>query len=556
MAEHADLIIENGRLITFDATNGAATAVAVKGYKILATGTDDEVRNLEGPETRTINAQGRTVLPGFIESHVHLFPGGAELGALNLFHVNGAEELAKAASGFGKEHPDHELVYGVCCDYETLGEGHSTTRQDLDKVMPGRPFAMMAHDHHTVWANTKALEKAGILHGGEVPEGCEIVMGEDGKATGELRETGAFGPVLELTPFGGRDGLGYVTGANPEPMPTASQRASDRAAMLAGLEHCARHGITTLHNMDGNFYQLELLDEMHHEGQLLCRTQIPCHLKNFDPLEKLEEAEEMRRRFDSNMLWSNRVKIFMDGVIESRTAFMLQPYPDEPGSVGDALFSSEHFNEVCTKADAMGLQISVHAIGDGAVRRTLDGYEAAAKVNGKRDSRHRIEHIEVLHKDDLHRFKELGVIASMQPLHSPAAGLFDAPPPGVILHEEQKPLFCPWQTLRDTGVTMIFSTDWPVVPVDVMASVKGAVAPRNLGAPWTNQHQSLHDALCSYTRDGAYAEFSEVSKGQLKPGMLADIVMMSHDLEAMEPETLADARAELTICGGRITFEA
>ena len=239
------------------------------------------------------------------------------------------------------------------------------TRQGLDEVISDRPLAVMASDHHTVFANTKALEMAGILHGGECDEGSEIAMADDGTATGALYEPGAFKHVIALTPTGGREGAGFTYGDDPVPAPSAAERAIDREILKKGLAHCASHGITTLHNMDGNFYQLELLQEIDDAGELVCRTQVPFHLKNFHPLEKLQDAVDMRERFNSDMVWSNRVKMFMDGVSESYTAYMLQEYPDK-ATCSEALFSVEHFNEACIKADEAGLQISVHAIGDAA----------------------------------------------------------------------------------------------------------------------------------------------------------------------------------------------
>jgi predicted amidohydrolase YtcJ len=556
MTDHADRIITNGRLITFDDAQPQAEALAVRGGEIVAVGTTDDIANLAGPETVVHDAANNTVLPGFIDSHVHLFGGSAELDALDLMNVEGKEALKAAVDVYVANRPDDELIYGVSCDYHMLGRGTPITRQVLDAILPDRAFAIMAHDHHTAWANTRALELAGVLHGGDAGEGSKIVMGNDGLASGELRETGAFGPVLAHTPTGGREMLGYITGDDPDPPATSAQRAADKDIIARDLEHCARQGITTLHNMDGNFYQLELLDELKADGRLLCRTQVPFHLKSFHPLDKLDEADEMRRRFNDDMLWSGRVKMFMDGVIDSHTAFVLRGYPDEPDNTGSPLFSAEHFNEAAMTCDAKGLQISVHAIGDAAVRRTLDGYEAARKTNGARDSRHRIEHIELLHADDLPRLTELGVIASMQPLHSPRSGFFKAPPPGQILHEDQLALAFAWQTIRDTGAVLAFSTDWPVVPVDVMPTIKGACLQVECGRSWGDQHQSLDDTLAAYTRIGAYTEFNEHKKGRLKAGMMADIVVMSHDLHALAPEDLDQAGAVLTMCNGRINHQA
>jgi len=554
MSSVPDLVILNGSLCTFDPETPFAEALAVTGRQITAIGSSTDIRALAGNKTRVIDAQGGTVLPGFIDSHVHLFGGAAELDMLDLLGLRGLERLTEAVRSYAAARPDDPLVMGVAAYYDIVAPGVQATRHDLDKILPDRPLALMTSDHHTVFANTRALELAGILHGGVVPEGSEIVMGDDGNATGQLNETGAFGPVLKLSALGGRDLLGYVTGADPEPPATPEERAHDKEVILRGLEHCAAYGITGLHNMDGNFYQLELLSELEAEGRLPMRVQVPMHLKNFDPLDRLLEAGEMRRRFTSDKVWSGRVKMFMDGVLDSYTAFMLSTYPGKPESIGDAVFEADHFNEACIQADAMGLQISVHAIGNAAVRRTIDGYEAARKANGVRDSRHRIEHIELIEPEDIPRLAQLGIVASMQPMHSPEGGLFEPYDAGDILSAEQVPNAFAWRAIRNAGVRMCFSTDWPVVPVDTMASVSAAVHGARLPQPWQDNRQTLADALASYTRDNAWLEFSEKTKGVLKPGYLADIAVMDRDLFATDPAELASARTVLTLCDGAETF--
>jgi len=546
-----DIVILNGRLITMDGPD--AEALAITGGRIEAVGTTAEIRAMAG-DARVIDAGGATVLPGFIDSHVHLFNGSAELDYLNLTGFAGIDALRAAVHGYAAERPDDRIVFATSIDYRAI-DGRAPTRHDLDRVMPDRPFAAMAADHHTVWANTRALEMAGLLHGAPMPEGSEVVMASDGTAHGELRETGAFGPILELTALGGRDLLGYVTGKDPVPPATAAERALDKSVIAKGMKHCASHGITGLHLMDGNFYQGELLSEMDSDGTLLCRCEVPMHLKNTDPLDRLDEAGEMRRRFDTDMVWSRRVKMFMDGVIDSRTAFMLEPYPGTD-SRSEPLFPPEHFAEACRRIDAQGLQIAVHAIGDAAVRATIDGYETARTANGPRDSRHRIEHIEIIHPDDLVRLKPLGIVASVQPLHSPAGGLFPPYTPNDIIRAEQIPMAFATRALREAGATVVFSTDWPVVPVDVMPSIKGAVWRPDLPPEWPDQRSTLRDTLDSYTRLNAWVEFNEDRKGRLKPGMMADVVVMDHDLEALDPSELDRARAAVTICGGRITWEA
>ncbi|MBW3245845.1 amidohydrolase [Epibacterium sp. DP7N7-1] len=555
MTKAPDTVILNGRLITFDSARPYAEGLAIADGVITAVGSTAEIRALAGPSTRVIDAAGSTVLPGFIDSHVHLFGGSVELACLDLTSIKGEAQLTEVVRDWAKWNTDDPLVFAVQADYAILGDGIKTTRQALDRVLPDRPFAMYAPDHHTVWANTAALEAAGLLHGAEVEAGAQVVMGSDGLASGELQEPSAYAPVLRMTRHAGRDMMGLVTGADPVPPATLAERTLDKAALERGLQHCASHGITGLHNMDGNFYQLELLSEMERDGTLLCRTEVPFHYKSPDPLDRFSEAQEMRQRFNSDMVWCNRVKMFMDGVVESGTALMLQPYPGTD-HIGDAVFEAEHFNQACIRADAMGLQIATHAIGDLAVRRTLDGYEAARRTNGARDSRHRIEHIEVLHPDDLPRFKDLGVVASIQPGHAPFGGYFPPSGVGAMLHDAQIPLSYAWADIRNSGAKVIFSTDWPVIPVDVMPTIKGAVAPLKLGAPWRDQSQSLLDTLESYTAGNAWVEFNETRKGKLKPGMMADIAVMDHNLETMDPETLNQARAAFTFCAGRMTWQA
>ena len=554
MTNTTDLIIVNARVLTMVRTAMRAEALAICGNYILAVGSTADIRQLASPQTRVIDAGGRTVLPGFIDSHVHLFQGSAELDFLPVGGLTDLADLRPKVLRYASARPDEPLVLGVGAFYDFFADAADAPRTLLDAIIPDRPFALLAADLHTVWANTLTLEKAGLLHGADMPEGSTVVMGPDELANGTLLETGAFGPALALSRTGGRDMLGYVTGDNPDPPATAAEREADKAVLLKGLDHVARHGITTLHNMDGNFYQLELLSELDAERRLKARVQVPFHLKNFDPLDRLEEGAEMHARYRGAKVWSGRVRMFIDGVLESRTGLKTRAYPDDPDNHGEAVFEPGHFNEACRIADASGLQISVHAVGDLAVERVLDGYEYAQAKNGKRDARHRVEHIEVINEADIARMKRLGAVASMQPRHAAFAGFFEPPAPDTVFFADECRLAYAWQTLRDQGVPVAFSTDWPVVPLDVMANIQCAIAPHALGPDWPDQSQGLIDTLESYTAINAWTAFKENQYGRLVPGFAADIVMLDADIEGQASRQVADIPIAMTICDGIVTF--
>ena len=550
----ADIIISNAKILTMDGDRPRAEALAIAGNRLLAVGKAADIGGLKAKHTRLIDAKGKSVLPGFIESHMHLFMGAVELDSLMINGIEGLEALTRVVRDYAKARAADRIIVANGANYTAIRPTGVITRHDLDRILPDRPFMMACFDHHTVWANTPALAEAGLLHGKALPPGNEIVMGSDGLATGELKEPAAYGPVFQLTPTQGREGLGLATGEDPVPSATAEQRHTDRRALKRGLDYCASLGITSIHNMDGNYYQLELLDALRQTGDLICRVQVPWHQKNYWASERVDEAVDMHRRYNDDTLYSGRVKIFMDGVLESMTALMLDDYPNHPGVRGQPLFTAAEFNEVAARADKHGLQISVHAIGDGAVRRTLDGFAAARRANGARDSRHRIEHIEVIDPADIPRFRELGVVASMQPI----VGLGV---PGIPLEPcrerigRKLPFAYAWQTLRQAGAHMSFSSDWPISPLDPLLGMQSAMTQMPLEADCPPQRQSLRDAIAAFTCDAAYTEFAESKKGKLTAGLLADVVVLDGDIEATPPEETATIKPAVTICDGRVTYE-
>ena len=551
----ADLIITNARLLTMDEAQPRAEAIAVEGNVITAVGARCDVEGLGAKTTRVVDAGGATVIPGFVEGHMHLFVGGASLSVLSLEGVFGHERSAQLVREYAAKNPADKLVYAVQANYSIFGDDAPVTRHELDRIIADRPLAFHAPDGHTVWANTKALETTGLLRGRKLSPGNEVVIGPDGLATGELREPEAYEAILTLIPTGGRESAGILQEREPEA--SAAERAIDREIIATGLEFCAQHGITSLQNMDGNIYQLEHLEALDREGRMPARVTMPFHLKSTLPPQMIAgKAVAMRKRWSGERLKCNFVKIFVDGVIDSGTAFMLEEYADLPGVTGDPLFTAQMMNEACVIADKLGFQIAVHAIGDAGVRRTLDAYELAQRTNGTRDSRHRIEHVEVIHPDDIPRFAELGVIASMQPLHPPSPLLFPEKPTLDRIGVKRLPYAYAWRTLKEAGARIVYASDWPVAPLPPLLSIEAAVTRKPYRPGLADQRLSLMDTLAAYTREGAYAEFAENRKGQLKPGMLADIAVLSGDIEQTDPDAIKDMTVKLTVCDGRVTHEA
>jgi predicted amidohydrolase YtcJ len=533
MPDYADTILL-ACVFTADAGQPRAEAVAVHGRRILFVGSAEDADRFRGRATRVIDGRDCTLLPGFIDSHFHLLHGSEELGNIQLQDVGGMADLEAVVHSYAAANPDLPFLSGFGLSYAVLPD-QTLTRRQLDAILPDRPLILFAYDGHTAWANTPALELGGILNGGEAGPNAEIVVDADGTASGELREPGAFDPIKDLIPE-----------------PDDNRR---RALLREGLAEAARQGITGVHNMGGDRERMAFFAAMEDLDELTLRVYCPVNVWPDTPLEALAEAAELRNVYQGGMLRAGSLKFFMDGVVESYTALLLDEYADRPGWLGDAHYSADLFNRFAVEADRLGLQIFVHAIGDGAVRRTLDGFEAAREANGPRDSRHRVEHIELIHPDDLPRFAELGVIASMQPLHSPMQVDGSDVWPERVGADRWGRSFA-WAALRQAGARLVFGSDWPVASQSVMAGIHAAVT----RPPWAeglpDQHQLLSDALLSYTLDGAYAEFQEGEKGQLKAGMLADLVLLSDDIFSIPPAALADVRPLLTMCDGRIVYEA
>lgn len=534
--EQADLIITQARAFTANPQGPWAEAVAVRGNHIVFVGDSAAALTWAGPHTRIIDGQGATLLPGLIDSHFHLGWGTTNYEDALLEEVHTLDQLAQTIRDYVAAHPTKQWIKGQRLAYDVAGGQRMVNRHDLDALEAERPLALMSSDYHTLWANTRALELAGIQHGAPTLPGSEIVMGEDGLANGQLNERDAFNLVLDA-------------------IPAPDEAEKDRLLRLA-LAEAAAWGITGVHNMDGDAEQLARYAGVAARGELSLRVYMAYSVRPHTPFAALaEEAATLSAQYAEGMVRCRSVKYFMDGVIDSFTGFMLEPYAQRPDTCGDALWSAEQFNRYAVESDRLGLQIVVHAIGDAAIRRTLDGFAAARAANGPRDNRHRVEHIELLHPTDLPRFGPLSVVASMQPLHAtrPERNYFMYWAE-VVGRRRWRDAF-PAHDLHAAGVPLVFGSDWPIVSMDPFRGIEAAAN----RTPWAEglpgQAIPLPAVLAAYTRTPAWVEFQEHAKGQLCPGMLADLVLLDSDLFALEGEALARARPVLTVCDGRVVHD-
>jgi predicted amidohydrolase YtcJ len=535
-----DLIVLNGNVYLADAAGGFAEAVAVQGNRILRVGSNQDIGRLRQENTLVIDAEGGAVLPGLIDSHVHFLSGGLALDQVNLLDAVTVERILEKIKNFADANPDRPWVEGRGWYYAPFPNA-MPTRQQLDSVAPDRPALMRCYDGHTSWLNSKALELAGITRDTPNPEGGVVDKDpETGEPTGILKES-AQRLVRKVLPETTRD---------------------DRLrAIRAGIEEAHRLGITSVQNADGSLESLELYNQIRSEGDLKLRVSMALSISTDLTEEGANGLEELRERFsDDPFLKTCAVKLFVDGVIESHTAVMLEPYANKPTS-GVPICTAEEITRTVEMMDGRGWQILIHAIGDGGVRMALDAYENAAKVNPApaHGRRHRIEHAETIAAVDIARFGELGVIAAMQPYHAnPSPNQIDVWSANIGPDRASRAWV--WKSIKDAGGEIAFGSDWPVVSIDPRIGINMAL---NRTTPdghppggWLpEQKLPLTQVIDAYTRDAAYASFDENIKGSLAPGMLADIVIFSDDIFNLPAEKVLDAAVRTTIFDGEVVYE-
>ncbi len=526
----ADLLLTNGTIWTGNPKQRLTNAVAIEGKRIVAIGPEAAKRKAK----QTIDLGGRFVMPGFNDAHIHFLGGSTRLSRVDLTGICTLEEIQRTVYNYAKSHPEATWILGGGWEYMCFPNNRLPTKEDLDQVVADRPVYLSAYDGHTAWANSKALAIGEVTRGTVFNGFGEIVRDAKGDPTGALKE-GAMSLV-------GR----HV------PRPTRAQRL---AALEEGMKLAASLGITSFQNANGDDEEISLYEELERAGKLTLRVSLAM---SSGAKTNFAELAQLRQKYQTEHFAIRAVKFLIDGVIESHTAALLEPYSDGTDGTGPTSMPEADFARAVLAADKAGFQIYTHAIGDRGVRLALDAYEKARQANGARDARHRIEHIEVIHPSDVPRFRALGVLPVMQPIHAD---------PGTVevwskaVGAERVKMAFAWKAFLNAGARLTFSSDWPAcISLNPIRGLHNAVNRQTTtGHPpggWQPQHRvSVEEALTAYTRSAAYASFEEERKGQLAPGMLADLIVLDRNPLRIPARELHTLRVEKTIFDGRVVYE-
>lgn len=544
----ADTVLIHARVYTVNARQPWAEAIAIRREKIVAVGSANEIEPYRGRATKVIDAGGRLVLPGFTDCHIHFLDGALSLQRVHLDDAKDIPEIQRRVKAFADAHPTQPWVRGRGWTYPSVGPTNLPDKKYLDEVVPDRPVYLEAFDGHTWWANSKALQLAGITRETPNPPGGEFVRDpRTGEATGAIKEDAADAVMMRAVP------------------PPA--REETLAAYRAGFKEANRAGLVRVHGAGGvgvtisDLKYVDALEELRKSGDLTLRMYLAYRVDppTITPAQ-FQEIEEARRRYHDEWISAGAVKFFMDGVVESHTAAMLAPYSDDPKLTGNLLWDPDTYKRLVVELDKRDIQIFTHAIGDRAVRLTLDAYENAAKVNGTHDRRHRIEHIETITADDIPRFGKLGVMASFQPLHAyPDDDTLQVWARNV--GPERVPRGWAWRSVERSGGVLAFGSDWPIVTLNPWEGVQNALTRQTTeGSPpegfVPKERISLEDAIRGYTLGAAIAGHREQTEGSLEPGKLADLIVVSQDLFKIEPSEIGKTQVLLTMVGGRVVYES
>lgn len=529
-----DLILVNSKIWTENPNNPEAEALAVSAGHISAIGTSQAVQSLKGPHTTVIDGRGRRVVPGFNDSHLHFFYGGASLASVQLRDAKSTAEFRERIAAFAKSHPKGEWILGGNWDHENWKPANLPRHELIDAATPDNPVFVNRLDGHMGLANARAMQLAGVSKSTKDVTGGVIVRDSDGNPTGIFKD--AAQSLIERA----------------IPARTEQQIIT---AVVAAQKYAVANGVTSIQDMSASPDVLRAYETLLQRGELHVRV------SGHQPLAQWKRLAEpgIKADFGNDHLHIGALKGFADGSLGSTTALFFQPYLDSPktrGIASDELIHPDTMYANIRDADAAGLQIAIHAIGDRANNTILNFYERLEKEHGVRDRRLRIEHAQHLLPADIPRFARLHVIASMQPYHCIDDGRWAEKRIGP---ERAKTTYA-FRSLLDSGAVLAFGSDWDVAPMEPLKGIYAAVTRRPLDGSrpggWVPEQKiTVAEAVHAYTVGSAYASFEEDRKGSLAPGKLADFVVLSDDIFHIDAVKTQDTRVDVTVIGGRVVYE-
>jgi predicted amidohydrolase YtcJ len=540
----ADLMIRNAKVWTVDKDQPTAQAVAILGDRIVAVGSNADIEVWHGGHTRVIDAAGKLLLPGFNDAHVHFVSGGLALDSLQLNDAGSAEEFARRIGERAKSTPKGEWISGGDWDETKWTPAGLPTKELIDPGTPDTPVFVSRYDGHMALANSVTLRRASITAKTPDPPGGVIVHDAQGNPTGALKDAA----------------MDYVYKVRPPLSHDERLRAVKRA-----LAHAASLGVTSVQNMNPDYPDIAVYSELLQRGELTARIYAAPLITDVDDQVKIG----IRHAFGGPFLRIGALKAFADGSLGSRTAYFFEPFTDQTnnnqtnhGQPGNHGLLSDEMHPVSLmrgrmmKADAVGLQICTHAIGDQAISMILDLYSEVVKTDGESDRRFRIEHAQHMAAKDFDRFAQLHVIASVQPYHAIDDGRWAEQRIG---HDRARRTYA-FRTFLDHSVRLALGSDWEVAPLNPMLTVYAAVTRATLDGKNPNgwfpeQKLTVPETVEAYTLGSAYAEFQEKEKGSITPGKLADMVLLSDDILAIDPARIRDVKIMATIVGGKIVWD-
>jgi hypothetical protein len=534
--EAADVVLRNGQIVTMNAAQPQAQAIAIGGDKIAVIGSDEDIRKPMGESTRVIDLEGKLVIPGLIESHGHLLGLGQAKLALDLVGTTSEQQIAQMVKDRAAQAKSGEWILGRGWDQNDWAEKRFPTFRSITAAAPNHPVYLTRIDGHAGWANQQAMELVGLTKETRDPPGGRIIRDEQGHPTGVLIDRAQ----------------GLVTSKIPPP-----SRDQQKQALILALQECVASGLTSFHDAGTSRQVIDLYKELLKENKLALRLYVMLAGGDQELL-KDYFARGPEIGLGDQRLTIRAIKLVADGALGSRGAALLDEYADDPGNKGLLILSEDQIFQVADQALARGFQVCTHAIGDRANRVVLDAYERAFKQHPQvKDPRFRDEHAQILDEADIPRFARLGVIASMQATHCTS----DMPwaPDRIGQARAQEGAYV-WQKLLRSGARIANGSDAPVESVNPLWGFYAAVTRQDhhgqpSGGWYPDQRMTRQEALRSFTLDAAYAAFEENIKGSLEKGKLADMVVLSKDIMTIPASEILQTRVVMTIVGGRIIYE-